>query len=287
MVVDAPGKIVVLGEYAVVDGAPAVVRAVDRGVRCTVSPADRLVVSTPTADDSFVAAALRAVDAPAGHYAFSDWRPVESSEKVGLGGSAAATVAAVVAAYRTAGRTYGPDDVFSEAFAIHRAVQGSGSGIDVAASAHGGWIRFERGRATPLSIHPPSAIAYSGQSASTGPRVKQYLALPEGERAAFVTESRQIVSRFAETPVEAVREGASILRSMAGRAGIAYWTDGIDVLVNLAAEHGGAGKPSGAGGGDIVVAVFPDDEARTSWERAASSAGFLVIDVSTAAGAAT
>ncbi|MEO0602701.1 MAG: hypothetical protein AAF211_14765, partial [Myxococcota bacterium] len=121
MVVDAPGKIVVLGEYAVVDGAPAIVRAVDRGVRCTVTSADVRAWSTPTADDRFVARALEEVEAPAAHYAFSDWRPVEATEKVGLGGSAAATVAAVVAAWRVAGRAFGPDEVQMAAHDVHHA----------------------------------------------------------------------------------------------------------------------------------------------------------------------
>ncbi|MEM6928389.1 MAG: hypothetical protein AAF602_15755 [Myxococcota bacterium] len=285
MVVDAPGKIVVLGEYAVVDGAPAIVRAVDRGVRCTVTPADVLAWSTPTDDDRFVARALEAVGAPAAHYAFSDWRPVEATDKVGLGGSAAATVAAVVAAWRVAGRVFGPDDVLSTAHAVHNAVQGSGSGIDVAASAHGGWIRFEQRAVAAIDARPPVTVVYSGRPAATGPRVRKYLALDAVERAAFVAQSRRIVEGFEEAPVEAIRAGGALLRSMAERAGIAYWTESIDRLVQLAAAHGGAGKPSGAGGGDIVVAVFADAAARSAYEAAARASGFLVIDVATSAGA--
>lgn len=287
MQVDAPGKVVMLGEYAVVDGAPAIVRAVDRGVRCTVTPAERLVIRTPTDDDRFVAHALRTVDAPPAHYAFTDWRPVEASEKVGLGGSAAATVAAIVAAWRQSGRDPSADEVFATAFAVHHEVQGSGSGIDVAASAHGGWLRFEDGRVTPLGDELPCAVVYSGQSASTGPRVRQYLALPEAERQAFVEESRRIVDGFPDAPIDAVRVGATRLRQMAERAGIAYWTEGIDVLVRLAATHGGAAKPSGAGGGDIVVAIFEDEAARDAYGVAAQSAGFLLVQVQTAPGAGT
>ncbi len=43
----APGKIVLLGEYAVLDGAPALVAAVDRRVRVTVSSADRFSIRAP------------------------------------------------------------------------------------------------------------------------------------------------------------------------------------------------------------------------------------------------
>lgn len=287
MVVEAPGKVVVLGEYAVVDGAPAVVRAVDRGVRCTTTPSSTRTWQTPTDDDRFVAQALARVDAPPAHYAFSDWRPVEASEKVGLGGSAAATVAAVVAAWRLAGRSFTADEVFAVAFGVHHAVQGGGSGIDVAASAHGGWLRFESGRAQSVAAAPPSAIVYSGRSASTGPRVRQYLALPEAERQAFVEASRACVDRFAHAPVATMADAARLLREMADRAGIAYWTEGIERLVQLATDLGGAAKPSGAGGGDIVVAVFDDPTVRDDYETAAREQGFLPIAVQTAPGAGT
>ncbi|MEN0066461.1 MAG: hypothetical protein AAGA48_30270 [Myxococcota bacterium] len=286
MIVDAPGKVVILGEYAVVDGAQAIVRAVDRGVRCTVTASPTVQWTTPTGDDRFVARALEAVEAPAAHYTFSDWRPVESSEKVGLGGSAAATVAAVVAAARQAGRPVVADEVFAAAFAVHHAVQGSGSGIDVAASAHGGWLSFAEGQARPLGGGPECAVVFSGQSATTGPRVQRYLALNESVRRAFVDETQRIVEAFAITPIDAIRAGAEALRAMADQAGIAYWTPQIEDLVRLASDHGGAAKPSGAGGGDIVVAIFDDPGAREAYERAARSAGFLPIEVSTANGAA-
>jgi len=287
VIVRAPGKVVILGEYAVVDGAPSIVRAVDRGVRCTVTAAARRSLSTPTGDDRFVRRALEAVDAPPAHYAFEDDNPVEADEKVGLGGSAAATVAAVVAAWRTAGREPSPDEIFARAFAVHREVQGSGSGIDVAASAHGGWIRFEEGRIERLVEGPPCAVVYTGRSASTGPRVERYRALPASVRRAFVEESRRIVDGFAAEPVGAMRRGAAALRAMADRAGIAYWTDDIEALVALAHDHGGAAKPSGAGGGDIVVALFEDPPRLASYVEAARALGYLLIDVRTASGAGT
>ena len=56
----APGKLVLVGEYAVLDGAPAIVAAVDRGVRCVLSPGD--AVETPAADDMDAADADTADD---------------------------------------------------------------------------------------------------------------------------------------------------------------------------------------------------------------------------------
>ena len=73
----APGKLVVLGEYAVLDDAPCLAVAVDSGVGCEVSAADELLISTPTGDDRFVRAALTSLGSPPGRYAFHDVRPLD------------------------------------------------------------------------------------------------------------------------------------------------------------------------------------------------------------------
>jgi mevalonate kinase len=84
--------------------------------------------------------------------------------------------------------------------------------------------------------------------------------------------------------VGSLRDCGRLLRRMAHGARLDYWTRGIDKLVSLAFIYGGGAKPSGAGGGDIVAALFPDDEARLAFEGAATGAGFDVIDVSPAPG---
>ena len=70
--IHAPGKLMVAGEYAVLDGAPAVVLAVDRGVQCRISPGEDLQIETPDGDDRFVRPAL---EGRSGHYSFSAWNP--------------------------------------------------------------------------------------------------------------------------------------------------------------------------------------------------------------------
>ena len=53
--IQVPGKLVLIGEYAVLDGAPAWVAAVDRGVTCEVWEGEGIEVPQ---DDRFVRAAL-------------------------------------------------------------------------------------------------------------------------------------------------------------------------------------------------------------------------------------
>ena len=152
-----------VGEYAVVDGAPAVVAAVDSGVAVTVHPAAERSLDVGDLSDAYARAALEAVAAPAGRYVFSAWRPVATAEKAGLGGSASAVVAAMVA-----GSDAAPVALFALAREVHHAVQGSGSGIDVAAACYGGVLRFEAGNTRATSPAWELSVVYSGAAPRTG-----------------------------------------------------------------------------------------------------------------------
>ncbi|MEL6343288.1 MAG: hypothetical protein AAFV53_09125 [Myxococcota bacterium] len=267
----APGKLVLLGEYAVLDGAPSLVIAINRGVRCEILPGEG--IETPDGDTRFVAPAL--ATAPKARYRFSNWNPVDLPGKPGFGGSAAACVAACVAAGRPA----------TDAFSIHHQVQGGGSGIDVAASVHGGTLRFQSGNVSPARALLPSVI-YSGQSAKTGPRVRQYRAWSdETARAAFIERSAELVDLADSDPITALRENGRLLEEMAAAVGLAYMTGSLSQIIALAEARGGTAKASGAGGGDCAVAVFPDEERRTDFERACDGAGFPPIPVAMADGA--
>ena len=60
------------GEYAVLDGAPALVQAVSAGVTCQVTAHPHLRIDTPDGDDRFVRAALEEIGAPSAHYRGSE-----------------------------------------------------------------------------------------------------------------------------------------------------------------------------------------------------------------------
>ena len=86
----APGKLVLAGEYAVLDGGTAIVMAINRGVQCSILPGSG--ISTPNADQRFVFPQLKDHQRKA-HYQFTNWNPVKnipSTSKPGFGGSAAA-----------------------------------------------------------------------------------------------------------------------------------------------------------------------------------------------------
>lgn len=283
MLVLAPGKLFLAGEYAVLGGGPAIVAAVNRGVSCRVEMGEG--VETPTGDDRFVAAALTAVRAPPRRYRFADWNPTDLPGKPGFGGSAAATVAACVAGRVAAGLPF--DDVEHIAVATHRAVQGSGSGLDVRASSRGDVRRYAPD-AVPAKIPAPPLLAvYSGRSASTASRVGIYRAwvrADPAEAAAFARDSRDIVDAFSEDPVAALLAAYARLRAMSALAGLDYDTPALARIAALALAHGGAAKPSGAGGGDVAIAIIHDPEARAAFAAACVAEGLPPIPIKVTSG---
>src|SRR3954451_15232031 len=141
MIATAPGKLILTGEYAVLGGAPAIVVAVDRRAvaRRNSTPrgsspfllavADEIAQRRGGSDPAARAALEISVDSTAFY---------DKITKLGLGSSAAVTVAATALALGTAD----PQEVLSVALAAHARAQGPrgarGSGADIAAAVHGG-----------------------------------------------------------------------------------------------------------------------------------------------------
>jgi phosphomevalonate kinase len=182
-IASAPGKLVVAGEYAVLEGHPALVAAVDRRARVDLRrSAEHLTVTGLFSSDAgqghgpfrvhdtgtgveivgdegdtmrLVRAVLdellrRDVPLPTGQLtldssALSTVELGDEALKLGLGSSAAAAAALVCAVAAEAGADEIVADPFPVAYAAHLAFStGRGSGIDVAASSRGGLVRFRR-----------------------------------------------------------------------------------------------------------------------------------------------
>lgn len=194
----APGKLFLLGEYAVLEGAPALLTAVDRRVEVSIdlSPTGFWQVSAPNlgilnlalgTDGTFpagltdqqctslrvfdeVRTAVQAAALQAGHSAGSTPPlaiTVDSSalsrggHKLGLGSSAATAAALTHALADALGLTLDRDELFRLAHTAHRRAQnGAGSGGDVAASVHGGLIGYTPGTA-PVPLRWPEELSIS------------------------------------------------------------------------------------------------------------------------------
>ena len=201
----APGSIMLMGEHAVLRGQPALVCAINRRLSAEVRPrGDAKVLLHSSLGDHettleelagndsfrFAMGAIRACREELGGGFEMEIRS-GMSHQMGLGSSAAVTVAAL-AALRCAAGEDAPDAgrLLEDGLRIVRKVQGGvGSGADVAASAFGGCARYFAGtqETVKLPISPALTLLYSGYKTPTA----EVIALVEerrgreGERALY------------------------------------------------------------------------------------------------------
>jgi phosphomevalonate kinase len=290
----------VVGEYAVLEGAEAVVTAVNRRAYARVrGPAALEAPAEARAAYSHVEAALGSF----GHEPTVDVSSLRShGAKLGLGSSAAAAAAA-------AGLGFAEHDqeietmaarakVFEAAMRGHRDISPQGSGADVAAAVYGGFLRFRRhGEAVDMApIAWPSSlhirIVWTGQEARTSTFLSHVAELATAQPSlygrlmeALASESARFIEALVAGEVHAVLRSTAAYGQAMGALGIAAGipivNDTLHKVAEIAENAGGAAKPSGAGGGDVALALFPDERADQRFEALCREHTFtlLLIDM--------
>ena len=136
-VASAPGKIIVLGEHAVVFGQPALALAIDLRISCRVRPSkSSLLNGTPLSQRThpyIFSSVQRAWSGGPVDIETSTEFPTGS----GMGSSAAVTVACLAALSSAAGKGMEEKDIAIQAFEVESQVQGRASPIDTSVSTHG------------------------------------------------------------------------------------------------------------------------------------------------------
>jgi mevalonate kinase len=274
------GKVILLGEHAVVHGHPALAAAIDRRVslRCEERAAGPISLEVPAwrvsvqvGDDNLLAEALAELARRAGaaHLSLALRADAELPPAAGLGSSAALMVALARALAGAAGRRPADHEVEEMAGAGERFFHANPSGIDVALAAHGGAALFRRGRGLePVAVAPVRlAVGLSGEPRRTADMVNRVAAALEREPAATGAGLAEL-GRAAEEAAAAWRAGRMAeVGALMGRAheilaGIGLSTPALDEMVAAAARAGAAGaKLTGAGGGGAVIALAPGREA--------------------------
>ena len=358
IIASAPGKLMLLGEYAVLEGATALVAAIDRRATVRISPLEydeirvhapdleldavgrmaddghvqwdtddvtterlhllsHVIESTMQADDqgetpastSNVGATLpghensvilERSDADCNRHGFSATLATtaffdERGAKLGLGSSAALTVALASALHELTGR---PRPDLPQLVVMHRAMQGGrGSGADIAASLLGGVVAYRGGNGPSPTGQPitlPAGVrwccVFTGRSTSTAESLAVLSAWRRDHPARY-REHLDGLAAIAEAGVSAAHtaDAGALLAAFEaygarldelGRAA------GLDIvgtehreIRNAAARCGVIYKPSGAGGGDIGIGFAGDGDHIEAFRHAVGAIGYRIIDM--------
>lgn len=306
----APGKLVLSGEYAVLDGATAISMAVDRRaiVTFTSREGDCHAVTAPGFSESegsfsggpgnlawhsggedfelfekvWVAAGVSTPESLSFTLDTRSFR--EHGVKTGIGSSAALAVALATALSAIDG---GENSAIAQR--AHRDFQGgTGSGVDIASSLAGGVIEYRINEGGGEKLAWPEglyhAVFWSGVAADTRSKLERLQVQP-------VTESRvdlgDAANKFA-----GVFKGSSVarildelvrykdaLRRFDADCELGIFDAGHARLTDAASAHGVVYKPCGAGGGDIGIALAAAEESLASFTEVARNFGFRRLDM--------
>lgn len=283
MSASAPGKLLLLGDHAVVYGRPCLVTAVDLRYRATVEtlPGDTVEILTPQLDaprrviatavgssapreTAFVEAAVARVFERAGQQTGLRVTTAGPPLSYGLGSSSAITVATVAALAALLDLDLTRAEQFALAYDAVLAVQGTGSGFDLAAALYGGTLYFVTGgkMIEPLTVpHLPLVIGYSGSKVGTVNLVAE-VARRREQRPAVIDGIFDVMRHLVEDGRQQLVAGdwsafgelMNLNQGLLDALGVN--TPSLTRLIESARAAGAAGaKLSGAGGGDCMYAV--------------------------------
>lgn len=311
--VSAPGKLMLFGEHAVVYDKPSIVTAVNQRISIVAKGNEEPVfkLNAPDVDINnysklmthlgegeipkgakFVEFATRnffkkyASDIPK-HSGVKLETVSQFKSTFGFGSSSASAVCTVKALAEIFKPELTEKEIFDIAYQTVLDVQGVGSGFDLAAAIYGGTIYFLTGGKTiqPLAIsHLPLIIGYTGVKADTATIVKEVKArfVDKQEELSKIYDGiekivKDAIIAFKENNLKKLGELMNQNQTYLEQLGVS--TNKLSSMINASRNAGAYGaKLSGAGGGDCMIALAPENK-RTQVEKAITNAGGQVLKV--------
>ncbi|MBX3012063.1 MAG: mevalonate kinase [Caldilineaceae bacterium] len=300
----APGKIILIGEHAVVYGRPAIAVPVwEKVAQATItatSPGTGCMLVAPdiarqwrlatTNDDEPLALVTRLTLAQLNATPDPDWLiEVHSQLPIasGLGSGAALSTALVRAIYAHLGQPPDPAQVSALVYESERHYHGTPSGIDNTVIAYGMPVWFIKGQppTTFLAAQPLTlVIADSGIAAPTKETVgdvrRGWQAHPARYEAWF--DEIGAIAHAARQAIEAgaqQRLGELFDQNQALLAKLAVSSPRLDHLIDVARQAGALGaKLSGGGrGGNLIAIVEPAQAAVVATALATAGARQVIV----------
>jgi mevalonate kinase len=265
----ANGKVILLGEHAVVYGVPAIAAGIERGVIASARPAQSSSLriaerSARAGDESELGRAFGALLESLAAPALAVEASLELPPGAGLGASAALGVAIARAVLEASGSPPDSARVLAAAAAWEGVYHGNPSGVDAAAAAHDGCLWFEKATGLqPIALGRDLvlAIGLAGPPASTKLMVEGVARLRQRrpEVVDKALDGIRALVRNARLCLEAgdlPGLGSLMNYNQMLLSGLFVSTEGIERCCGLAREAGALGaKLTGAGGGGAVIAL--------------------------------
>jgi len=270
-IAQAPSKVIISGEHFVVHGAWALAAAIGKKVTIEAEASDRLSVASDLSSGSppsVLRPVSKVVEYMGRRFSFApDLRFSITSEVpggAGLGSSASTMVAVAAAVSRLRALELGTKDLVECAMVGEREIHGHPSGVDVAACAYGGVLRYRPGsdpRPVRFEGKRRMIVVFSGSSRSTKRLIGHVADVRERLPAYFsalVGSAGDVASIAEERLEEGDMEGLGrvLTYNHAVLSAVGVSTPRLDRLVDLLLSLGCYGaKLTGAGGGGSVLAV--------------------------------
>lgn len=285
MKASAPGKLFLIGEYAVLENGPAALVPVNQRAMVDLSVSDDSLITAITTSTEDIPVpngqtGLPLLDAVLDtldcrdrlnqhHLTMNTSAFYRDGKKLGLGSSAALTAALV--------RLFDPDasrsQQLADAVAAHRRFQGgTGSGADIALSVFESPIRFTTNE-EPETLGLPDRLhmlaIWTGTSASTVNYVARMLAWQKENPTSWqlhldqlVKTAEQFFSGAANTDTNqilaTIDQYGRQLSLLSNDSRVNFYTDVHVALQKKVESARCVYKPSGAGGGDFGIAFSAD-----------------------------
>ncbi|MBM3886648.1 hypothetical protein FJ364_01845 [Candidatus Dependentiae bacterium] len=222
------------------------------------------------------------------------------THKLGVGSSACAAVGITKAIALLHNKPLTTKTLFNTAMTAHRKAQGNmGSGFDIAAAASGSSIMYTSAKNTDHNDYviepvllPPNwyfAVGFSGTSASTTQLIQLFNRAKENHLQkieSLLVQIEDIVQALKQTIKEnnfdesfsLLQRNHLLLHKLSSLCDNALETSALTTMINIATSCGAAAKFSGAGGGDCVIALCPNEQIKQKVYRAWTAAGFPPAD---------
>ncbi|UJF23639.1 mevalonate kinase [Suttonella sp. R2A3] len=274
----APGSIMLSGEHAVVYGHQAIVCAIEQRIHVTLSANEDNCVRIDSALGQYEAPCdhlkpdprLRFVLACIERYPHSGGVNIQIDSEIdptlGLGSSAAVTIATLGALARHTANPETPLLIHEQALTIIRSLQGRGSGADCAASLYGGLISYRYLPQTEITALPTPPcdvfLRYAGYKTPTAEVLAHIAACMADDPDKYESLYEQM-GECTDTAIKAANDAdwpayyaaLNHYQSLMVELGVSDST--LGTIIDKARQHPDChvAKISGSGLGDCVVAL--------------------------------